>query len=236
MANLCFAYYCQPDCNFDPKHCGGQCDEVTINQDLGICVGGLVCSSVCWYGSCVECSADSHCGAISTKTKCNMDNKECVECTQSRHCTNPKRPLCNEYMGICGECLKDSDCPNVDSNCGSYCHHGICSQGTNCSDQGLVCGPTGSCHVCFTNYHCRKTPTDCASYCVIHKNGTSECVVTTISSGTNITHALPTGGDCPVGEYCHQRNCVPSDATTLTAMSLILPMLTFLVANFIVEL
>lgn len=157
--------YCTPSCDFDNNQCGGWCDLDDTCKEGVSCHGR---TNVCYYGHCVECSADSHCmdmfSPYPQKPRvCDIEHKMCVECNSDSDCKHSiKRKMCdyNHYNGnTCVECTDYKECES-DSNCGGDCFDGECTIGFNCTSQNKYCSlplpPTNSvmCVECNSDSQC----------------------------------------------------------------------------------
>ncbi|MBM4398030.1 MAG: hypothetical protein FJ087_20375, partial [Deltaproteobacteria bacterium] len=140
------------------KHCSeGRCvncvdsldcpGDLVCRRDLDLCLGWCNADDQCIknpakpacflaYGSCVECTADVHCGG--GKPACDQSSRVCVACTSNAQCGGEKpvclakskcvecatnadcpsgKPVCDTSYYRCAVCKKDSDCPLPDSRC-----------------------------------------------------------------------------------------------------------------------
>ena len=110
------------------------------------CASGLSCSSTdSSMGTCAQWFKDSDCGAVDSGKICHDETKACIDgcrgedgngCPSGLTCTSS-----DKTMGICAECMTDSDCGAVDS--GRVCHDTtkVCVDGCR-GEEGNGC-PSG---------------------------------------------------------------------------------------------
>lgn len=114
------------DAGDSPADAGG---SPTDAGSCPVCTGDTpLCDTT--SGACVECLADTDCGA---GLLCEPSAQVCVECVGALQCASADAPSCR--LGSCGGCTEDADCARFETS--PYCE-----------------GTVGGCVACLEDAHC----------------------------------------------------------------------------------
>ncbi len=146
----------EADCTVEPRLlCGSSGTCVQCTEDAP-CSGDEVCDET---GSCVECVEDEQCEDDVLLPACRTDRKQCVACTDDRHCTTPARNWCGEE-NECVECLIDEHCTEPGA---LYCLNNRCEQcrtSEHCTDPTAARCDHGNCAACDADAQCTGVERD----------------------------------------------------------------------------
>ena len=174
----------------------------------GCPVGDACTSTDATIGQCVDCLQDSDCGGAMSGKVCDTTKSTCIDgChTPGNGCPNGQECSSTDAtIGICVECLQDSDCggPGSGKVCDtntSKCIDGC--KGTNEGDcpQGEVCTSMdttiGQCVECLTDTDCGD-----ANSGKVCDTSTSTCVDGCHTPGNGCPDGQPcTSMDAPIGQ------------------------------------
>ena len=138
-------------------------------------------------------------GSCATKADCmtllnapNCVAMKCVFCGSDTDCPMGKHcdPTGAMGLGVCNECIKDSDCLTGNTCVNNKCAPG-CASDANCGNMQkcLLSGSQGTCVTCITSANCTM-----GQSCEPNSHTCVECLQNT---------------DCAAGNICHQNKCVP---------------------------
>lgn len=104
---------------------------------------------------CVECLESSHCGDHK-RPACDVDEARCVECLADDHC-DKARPHCQVELRRCVACLQPEHCDEAAETCDSVtlrCEP-ICTADADCSGKHAHCHPARQvCVECLADADC----------------------------------------------------------------------------------
>ncbi len=139
--------------------------EVTLREQVATtttpqCPNGQPCGNICCSAPtpicntniqiCVQCTSNSHC---SGNTPICDQRFICVQCSNSTDCNNNSNgKVCDPITRTCKQCLVGYD---VTACNGSACISDVCCSGTEPTQCGNTCCPTGQCANPATSTCCK---------------------------------------------------------------------------------
>jgi hypothetical protein len=212
----------------------GECVECTVDNDCQGSAYGNVCITDAKLCGCRE---DTHCSGIADYSHCDVANLTCVECTADTHCTDSSYGalcvadlcscstntdctvanfnLCDPKVNYCSQCLKNSDCSNVDT---PICSSGLCvgcAQDADCAS-GTICLYTQCSQACSNTNPCTGAavcvpfPNELISAKIKTLGPASYCVDPDFLPGCDTLHCDNLGATCQEQTFCLNTACAAS--------------------------
>jgi len=201
------------DCTTTKQVCGAiagvyecvncQADSDCLDPNAPLCYAPVLISD----SQCVQCVIDDDCRTnTDCSATCNTASHTCVPSLPSKtlNC-NTSKLVCDPILGICTECLHDSNCPKNYPFCfGGVCHE--CSLGFRTNSDADCRTPTNCNSICQWNTTTKKnmcintgSPLNCSSQrmaCDTFSGGCMECSHNADCSNTPSTPYCSPQGNC----------------------------------------